>query len=79
MCQLAGVSRASYYRHLGAAVPDEAEMAMRAAMQEIVLAHHRRYGYPKFVTGSSISTFMRCLRGASDAFAICPSEKCDVV
>ena len=45
MCQLAGVSRASYYRHLGAAVPDEAEMAMRAAMQEIVLAHHRRYGY----------------------------------
>jgi transposase InsO family protein len=26
-------------------VPDEAEMAMRVAIQEVVLAHHRRYGY----------------------------------
>jgi len=25
--------------------PDEAEMALRTAIQEIVLAHHRRYGY----------------------------------
>jgi putative transposase len=45
MCQLAGVSRASYYRNWVAAAPDEAELAMRAAIQEIVLAHHRRYGY----------------------------------
>lgn len=45
MCQLASVSRASYYRHLVEAVPDEAEMAMRAVIQEVVLAHHRRYGY----------------------------------
>lgn len=45
MCQLAGVSRASYYRHLEEVVPDEAEMAMRVQVQEIVLAHHRRYGY----------------------------------
>jgi transposase InsO family protein len=45
MCYLAGVSRASYYRHAEEVVPDEAEMALRTALQEIVLAHHRRYGY----------------------------------
>ena len=45
MCQLAGVSRASYYRHWEATVPDEAEMAARAAIQKVVLTHQRRYGY----------------------------------
>ena len=45
MCQLAQVSRAGYYRHLTETVPDEAEMTLRAGVQEIVLAHHRRYGY----------------------------------
>jgi transposase InsO family protein len=45
MCYLAGVSRASYYRHFEVAAPDEAEMAVRAAIQEVVLAHRRRYGY----------------------------------
>jgi putative transposase len=45
MCQLASVSRASYYRHWETVAPDEAEMAVRAAIQEVVLAHRRRYGY----------------------------------
>lgn len=45
MCDLARVSRAGYYRHLEEASPDEAETAARAAIQEIVLAHRRRYGY----------------------------------
>jgi hypothetical protein len=45
MCQLAGVSRASYYRHWEATAPDEAEMAARAAIQKVVLTHQRRYGY----------------------------------
>lgn len=45
MCYLLGVSRAGYYRYLMETVPDEAEMAMRSTIQEIVLAHHRRYGY----------------------------------
>ena len=45
MCHLAGVSRAGYYRVWMEAEPDEAEMAVRVAIQEIVLAHHRRYGY----------------------------------
>jgi putative transposase len=45
MCYLVGVSRAGYYRQLEEGKPDEAEMAVRTAMQEIVLAHHRRYGY----------------------------------
>jgi putative transposase len=45
MCQLAGVSRASYYRHWETVAPDEAEMAARAAIQEVALTHRRRYGY----------------------------------
>lgn len=45
MCYLAGVSRAGYYRQWMESAPDEAEMALRTAIQEIVLAHHRRYGY----------------------------------
>jgi putative transposase len=45
MCQLANVSRASYYRHWEKVAPDEAEMGVRAAIQEVVLAHRRRYGY----------------------------------
>jgi transposase InsO family protein len=45
MCYLAGVSRAGYYRQLGESAADEAEMAVRTALQEIVLAHRRRYGY----------------------------------
>jgi putative transposase len=44
MCYLAGVSRAGYYRKLIQAAPDEEEMTVRAAIQEIVLAHRRRYG-----------------------------------
>jgi putative transposase len=44
MCCLAGVSRASYYRHWEIAAPEEAEVAARAAIHEVVLAHHRRYG-----------------------------------
>jgi putative transposase len=45
MCYLAGVSRAGYYRSLQEKKPDEAEMTARTAIQEVVLAHHRRYGY----------------------------------
>jgi putative transposase len=45
MCELARVSRSGYYRQLEESEPDEADMALRTAIQEIVLAHHRRYGY----------------------------------
>jgi putative transposase len=45
MCWLAGVSRAGYYRHLEIASPDEAAMAIRVVIQEVVLFHSRRYGY----------------------------------
>jgi transposase InsO family protein len=44
MCREAGVSRASYYRHLAEKQPAEEEQQVRAAMQEIALAHKRRYG-----------------------------------
>jgi putative transposase len=45
MCQLAQVSRASFYRSLQQQAPDEAEMELRAAIQQIFLEHKRRYGY----------------------------------
>ena len=47
MCQLAQVSRASFYRSLQEREPDEAEMAARAAIHEIFLEHKRRYGSPR--------------------------------
>lgn len=45
MCALAAVSRASFYRWLAGKAPAEEDMEVRAAIQEIALAHRRRYGY----------------------------------
>jgi putative transposase len=45
MCGLAGVSRASYYRQLIEKEPAREQVETRAAIQEIALAHKRRYGY----------------------------------
>ena len=43
MCQLAVVSRASFYRHWEQAAPDEAEVALRDAIQRAAV-QHRFYG-----------------------------------
>lgn len=45
MCQLAGVSRAGFYRHLVEVEPDAEEMELRDAIQRIYLEHRRNYGY----------------------------------
>jgi len=45
MCQLAPVSRAGFYRSLQEGHAVEEEMAVRDAIQQIALAHRRRYGY----------------------------------
>jgi len=45
MCQLAGVSRAGFYRSLQERAPVEEEMETRSAIQEIAVEHRRRYGY----------------------------------
>jgi transposase InsO family protein len=45
MCQLAPVSRAGFYRSLQQSEPREEEMAVRAEVQHIALAHRRRHGY----------------------------------
>jgi putative transposase len=45
MCLLAQVSRAGFYRYLQAAAPAEEEVEVRAVIQEVALAHRRRYGY----------------------------------
>lgn len=44
MCELATVSRASFYRHWEKKAPTEAEMALRDALQRVAVAH-RFYGY----------------------------------
>jgi putative transposase len=45
MCQLAGVSRASFYRSLAERATDEQEMELRAAIHQVFVEHKRRYGY----------------------------------
>jgi putative transposase len=45
MCQMVPVSRRSFYRSLKEQQPVEEEMEVRSAIQQIALAHRRRYGY----------------------------------
>jgi putative transposase len=45
MCQLAGVSRASFYRLVQTEQPAEEDMEVRSQIQQIVVEHKRRYGY----------------------------------
>jgi transposase InsO family protein len=44
MCQLAGVSRASYYRHWMASAPRQEETCLRDLVQLLAMGH-RHYGY----------------------------------
>ena len=44
LCALAGVSRATYYRHWQAAAPRTEETALRDVLQRLAVAH-RHYGY----------------------------------
>jgi putative transposase len=44
MCEMLQLSRASYYRHWAQQEPDQAEMALRDAIQKESL-QHRFYGY----------------------------------
>jgi putative transposase len=45
MCTLADVSRAGFYRWLQKKEPAAEEIAVRAAIQELAVEHHRHYGY----------------------------------
>lgn len=45
MCQLAQVSRAGFYRSLKEQQPQYEEVELRSMIQQIFLAHRRRYGY----------------------------------
>src|SRR6202008_747727 len=45
MCQLAGVSRAGFYRSLQELGPVEEDMEVRSTIQKIAIEHQRRYGY----------------------------------
>ena len=44
-CQLAEVSRAGFYRYLQQTVPEQADLLLRARLQELAVAHHRLRGY----------------------------------
>ena len=44
MCQLAGVSRAGFYRSLQEREPVEEDMEVRSMIQTIFAGHKRRYG-----------------------------------
>src|SRR5436190_1950544 len=46
---LAGVSRAGFYRGWEEKAPEEAELALRAAVQEAAVRHSRRYGYRRLL------------------------------
>jgi hypothetical protein len=69
MRQPASVSRASSYRRLVETVLDEAEMATRAVIQEVVLAHHRRYGYRRVT--------MDCIAGVCSSITSVCHESCE--
>jgi putative transposase len=45
MCELARVSRASFYRSFHKQQPVEEELEVRSAIQQIAIEHCRRYGY----------------------------------
>jgi transposase InsO family protein len=45
MCRLAGLSRATFYRHLAQHEPRQEEMELRSHIQQLALDHRRRYGY----------------------------------
>jgi transposase InsO family protein len=45
MCELARVSRASFYRSFHEQQPVEEEMEIRSVIQQIAIEHRRRYGY----------------------------------
>jgi putative transposase len=45
MCEVARVSRASFYRSFREQHPVEEEMEVRSAIQQIAVEHRRRYGY----------------------------------
>jgi putative transposase len=44
-CHTAEVSRAGFYRYLHQAKPKQADMLLRARLQELAVAHHRLRGY----------------------------------
>ena len=44
-CQLAEVSRAGFYRYLQQTAPEQADLLLRARLQELAVAHHRLRGY----------------------------------
>ena len=77
MCQLAQVSRASFYRSLQEPPPVKEEMEVRATIQQIVLEHRRRYGYRRVaaelrrrgfrVNHKRVARLMREATSATDA------------
>ena len=47
-CQVAEVSRAGFYRYLQHTAPEQADLLLRARLQELAVEHHRVRGYRLF-------------------------------
>jgi putative transposase len=89
MCRLAQVSRAGFYRYLHGPAPAEQCMTVRSAVQEIVLEHHRRYGYRRvtaelrrrgmMVNHKQVARMMRTdnLLGIQNREAPLATDRCD--
>ena len=44
-CRVAEVSRAGFYRYLQQTEPEQADLLLRARLQELAVEHHRLRGY----------------------------------
>src|SRR2546429_8706831 len=51
MCHLAQASRAGFYRYLRSGWQGEEELALRSAVQSLVIEHRWRYGYRRVTAG----------------------------
>ena len=74
MCQIAGVSRAAYYRHWQASAPRAEETELRDRIQELALAH-RFYGHRRITAllrrGGWLVNRKRVLRIMSEDNLLC--------
>jgi putative transposase len=78
-CQTAEVSRAGFYRYLHQAKPKQADMLLRARLQELAIEHHRLRGY-RILTGwlrreGHLVNYKRVLRMMREDNLLCLRRK----
>ena len=77
MCQLAGVSRAGFYRYLRRGWQWEEEVALRSTVQDVVIEHRWRYGYRRVTEElRARGRLMRASTSAKPFEARCDTHLC---